>query len=430
MKKLFIFIFFITFNFIYSSSTSALETNTHNTINSYIAINTANGFSLDSYLITQLGFTKGIYEELTSDKTRQAWAWVQFGGEYEDNPPEWYSIAYLRSVNHFHNPITKQGYDGLWWLLWGGFGYLNGVSSIQWAFASDINQSPGGNYSWKDTRQNFYAALTGKDFQGTTVAFTKEERDKYFADTLRGLGQLMHLVEDLSVPEHTRNDGHAPCWLSYSYECWVEESITSRDDLSQYLLTYTPIFFDSSAVGNTNPLVSVPVANLFDTNTYTPFGNPEKNPDVTIDVVTSQNNAQISKIGLSEYTNANFLSPDTMFASGFPYPNWNSVVQNPDPDPDTNRRYLIKLGKDETAAGGRAGNGEHINHFAVDRWGSNLLPSSIRDTGINLRMDRQVYADYAAKLIPRAVGYASSLLSYFFRGQIDMIPDDTKVPAM
>jgi hypothetical protein len=63
----------------------------------------------------------------------------------------------------------------------------------------------------------------------------------------------------------------------------------------------------------------VPIARLFDTNQY----------DGTNPQVTTQNN-----IGLSEYTNANFLSSDTMFTDNlpptslkyFPYPKRASAV--------------------------------------------------------------------------------------------------------
>jgi hypothetical protein len=47
------------------------------------------------------------------------------GGNYEDKPPG--VIPYLRSVNHFHNPLTDQGFSGIW-----GTGFLSGESSIQY----------------------------------------------------------------------------------------------------------------------------------------------------------------------------------------------------------------------------------------------------------------------------------------------------------
>ena len=192
MKKIHLIVLLGIFCFSFSSLTFALETETHKAINEYIATNALNNFSLDSYLKNQLGFTNGIKEEFTSNKTKKAWEWVQFGGEYEDIPYWW--MPYLRSVNHFHNPLTKLGFTGIW-----GTGTLSGVSSLEWSQEFSETQSPGGFYSWYDVRRYFYKALTSVD---------KPTRDQNFADTFRGLGQVMHLVEDLSVPEHTRDNGY------------------------------------------------------------------------------------------------------------------------------------------------------------------------------------------------------------------------------
>lgn len=391
MKRLLITVIIVFGAVFMTMATSfALNTPTHKLINTYVAKTPLNGFSLGSYLIGQLGFQGGI-TSFFNNKTVQDW--LGAGGVYEDEPPLFplsqYAFPYIgRSKNHFHNPLNKQGYTGAWRSLWGVFGLENGQSSIQWS--QNDAQSPGGHYSWLDARDYFYTALTST---------TDTDRQQNYANMFRGLGQLMHLVEDLSVPDHTRNTFHS----FGGYEGWVsgKDGITTFDKLSQH----PPIFFDPLSIGNKNPLAAVPIANLFDNNKY--HGD---NPNASLQ----------SNVGLSEYTNANFLSSGTMFAPGFTYPNWNSVVQNPDPDPVTKRRYLTKLGKNETSLEGKIGNGEHINHLAVDRWGSNLLPSSIKDTGINLKMDKIVYADYAEKLIPRAVGYAAQLLNYFFRGRIDV----------
>jgi hypothetical protein len=40
------------------------------------------------------------------------------------------------------------------------------------------------------------------------------------------VGQLMHLVEDASVPLHTRNDAH----LIFNYETWVEKFRTDKEN--------------------------------------------------------------------------------------------------------------------------------------------------------------------------------------------------------
>lgn len=351
----------------------ALEVGTHKAINEYIANNSLNGFSLDTYLRSNLGMQAGKTEKFGSNAV---WEWLRDGGEYED-VPAWY-LPYLRSVNHFHNPITKQGFSGIW-----GTGILSGESSLLWAQKPKGMQSPGGYYSWHDVRDYYYKALTFN---------IKTERDTFFAQTFRGLGQLMHLVQDLSVPAHARNDGHGPCWLSYNYECWVEAH-------SEMISASTSTFFDLSVLGQPNPLASVPIANLFDTNKYN-----GTNPEITI----SKN------IGLSEYTNTNFASDDTIFKN-FPYPKYSSgsyEMYDVDYSPTKKRIYLRKKG-----------DGEPIEHFATAGPFYKYLSFNPELQKNELKLDGKCHQDYAQKLIPRAVGYSAGLLDYFFRGKMDMIKD-------
>ena len=251
-----------------------LNVKTHRDINNrVVTVTTPSGFNLDSYLVNQLGFSKGKDEELSQKKTIQQW--LEDGGEYEDWPA-WY-LPYVRSKNHFHNPINEQGFSGIW-----DTGFLSGDSAIVWALKDKGTQSPGGYYSWFDVRDYYYRALTSTD---------KTTRDTNFAQTFRGLGQLMHLIQDMSVPEHSRNDGH---YLPFGdYENWV-----SRNPVDFVNATAFPTFF-SNAIQD--------ISSLFDTNQY-----------------NGTNPSASNTIGLAEYANANFLTDDTKF-TGFTYPNKSST---------------------------------------------------------------------------------------------------------
>lgn len=168
----------------------ALNVETHEAINEYIASTTINSFSLSDYLNKNLGFTEGKEEEINGKKV---YKWIVDGGRFEDKPP--WTFPYLRSANHFHNPINDQGFSGIWDIRI----LLSGESAILWSQKTIGTQSPGGYYSWLDVRDYYYKALTSS---------TKSERDTNFAQTFRGMGQLMHLVQDMSVPDHARDDGH------------------------------------------------------------------------------------------------------------------------------------------------------------------------------------------------------------------------------
>ena len=273
MKKTLLFLCLIVLVFI--QPLYALNPSTHKAINGRIAQGTFDGFSLDAYLKTTLGISQGI-DETVAENTKII-DWLKLGGEYEDWPA-WY-LPYLRSKNHFHNPINEQGFSGIW-----DTGFLSGDSAIVWALKDKGTQTPGGYYSWFDVRDYYYRALTSTD---------KTTRDTNFAQTFRGLGQLMHLIQDMSVPEHSRNDGH---YLPFGdYENWV-----SRNPVDFVNATAFPIFFTGSISS---------IKSFMDTDTYTGL-----NPGVTV----------YSTIGLSEYSNANFLTDDTKF-TGFTYPNKSST---------------------------------------------------------------------------------------------------------
>lgn len=341
----------------------ALEKETHYFLNEKIVI----GTNLNNYLKTNLGLPEGIEEKLNG---KWALEWIKEGGKYED-VPYWF-MPYLRSVNHFHNPLTDQGYRG----VWGPF-TLAGWSAVQWAQKPVAEQSPGGHYSWHDVRRYYYWALTSTDLNS---------RDTFFAETFRGLGQLMHLVQDMSVPAHVRDDGH----LFYNYEKWVGKN--------HDILNFNPIFFDPSILTlPPNPLAPIPIAKIFDTDKYT-----SANPDP---IITTDSKA----IGIAEYTNANFLSEDTIFKD-FPYPKYSSQSYDVYAKYHSSMKKRIYLRK--------KGDGEKIEHFATAGPFYNYLSFDPVLQKNALKLDNAVYSDYAKLLIPRAVGYSAGLLNYFFRGEM------------
>lgn len=365
------FIFLILLLILFQNNLFALETDTHQALNSAVSnITTPEGFNLDSYLKKNLGLTQGIEELVSENKTIKNW--FREGGKYEDAPP--WTMPYIRSVNHFHDPLSNKGLKGI------------ANSSIQWALMPKGTQTVGGNYSWFDSRDYFYQALIGKD---------KTIRNEYYGKTFRALGQLTHLVQDLSVPAHVRDDGHLiTTSLAGNYQ-YYEKWVKANANISS--LTSNPVFFDLSALLKPNPLGSVPIVNLFDTNTFTGI-----NPNVS----TQKN------IGLAEYTNPNFLSDDTIFTDDYLYPSkkWLELWT----DSLVNRKYLRKSYE-----------GEPVNHLAAVSW---LYAYRLRyfpqgDQYLPVGLDPECHKEYASKLIPHAVGYSAGLLNYFFRGKMDMIKD-------
>jgi hypothetical protein len=378
-RKPFILMTILLFYFNFTLISYGLEIKTHEKINLKISGLKFEGFLLNSYLKNQLGFKDGIEEIYNKLSIKEL---LRDGGRYEDIPA-WYLI-YLRSVNHYHNPLTENGFHG-----WFYRGVLSGDSSKDWAQKPLGAQNPGGHYSWYDVRDYFYKGLTSP---------TKTEREKYFAETFRGLGQLMHLVQDASVPEHTRDDFHTK-----GYEKWVSNNIDING--------ISPTIFEKSILNRSTS--DHPISNIFDTNRYN-----GTNPGETVG----------GQIGLTEYTNANFFSEDTINSTKFPYPKikgntTTDIRPYKGPSGLYDRQYFLKkcCGETNEGKGYLLSAVDYYDYWRNDPSVSlNLPPFPIPV------LDENVYNEYAQFLLPRAIGYSAGLLGYFFRCELRVEQTDTK----
>lgn len=273
----------------------------------------------------------------------------------------------------------------------------------------DPDQAPGGNWGWGDARRLYLSALTDPDAR---------TREAAAADLFRALGQIMHLVVDAGVPEHTRNDPHPFGTISRrllnrrkagNYEYWVSDqhsggtaSTTATAESgfrTRYLsdgLGFDPNLF-GIAIPDGEARARVPIARLIDTDRYV-AASPD--PNVTMS----------GSIGLAEFANANFFSEDTLHGA-FPFPRREFLTPNPRLAPRSSRvrAYFAKPpGQGLPTAVALA---ECLSERSIGRWvvtGSAPYPC----------VDEAVWEETAAHMLPRAVGYARGVLDYFFRGAI------------
>lgn len=364
---------------------------THEQINTFILSEDICDFSLNDYLMNNVGLIRGVKHELADRpviyndwfgvilKAKQTpERCISEGGRDEDSP-------FIRCKNHFHDPLKEWSRAG----LYEGGVLAGGDSSILWAQREEGTQYLG-NYSWHDVRQYFYRGLTSSE---------DKERAENLIKTFNGVGRLMHLVQDSSVPEHVRNDGHVLPILNF-------EKYLSGNEIHKWLINQTCYAFMSSAFSlPPNTHAPVPVARIVDTDRY-----DGTNPDVTM----------TSPTGLAEYTNANYFSTDTVFTTDdYPYPSWESVnhtvirVQDPRNEADdVHREYLVKM---------------HHGDTSYRLCTAPVLYGQVPETVDYLApiLDENVYGDYAERLIPRAVSYSAGLLKYFFRGTLELkLPPD------
>ena len=125
MKPYRLFLFITLFLLIFSIPGFTYSKKTHKRLNEE-AVNTS-VLVTENYLNSQLGFSKGIKEEISGESdTKTVEKWIRDGGKTEDKP--------IRFKNHFHNPLEEDwNKAGLWRIF---------KSSILWA--QDINQDPKG----------------------------------------------------------------------------------------------------------------------------------------------------------------------------------------------------------------------------------------------------------------------------------------------
>lgn len=371
---------------------------THKDISKFAAEHSVLGKNKGDYL-KNIGFDNSLDEMIIwNGVSHEVFEWLRVGAELEDAGSYWDAImGRARYNNHFHDP-TKL------WNVAGLNDMQSGESSLVWAQDSVKQEtSIGGDWSWQKTREHYYNALTKT---------TDTERQTYFAQTFRGLGQQMHLIQDVSQPAHVRNDAHPEDALlgknyitgDYYFETWAKNN---KPTINSF--TSTPAF--PQVVLNVNYYGNAPVTQFIDTLQYL----STLTPDTSL------------TWGLSEYTNSNFVSDDTIFTENllsdahyFPNPRYSAQcyeLYDEDNVQNNKTTYLRKI--TDNGCGG-----ESIEHFAVASPLFKYLSFDLSIQRLALKLDARVHFDYAQKLIPRAVGYSAGLLNYFFRGDIDAIPDE------
>jgi hypothetical protein len=357
------------------SRVCAFNTGTHYNMNRAVIWNDAD---FTTFLQTEAGFPFGPYQELVDNSALEC---IAMGGvsEDEDNKP-----VPFRFLRHFHDPLQP----------WTSAGLTLGLH----AFASAIiwMQLPSGqqDWSWLDARDHYWTALTSSN---------AAVRDQNWANTFRGIGQVMHLIEDTGSPNHVRNDQHVGGFiygltgLAYygNLDYWAETNesgcpLTGAAPFDRDILFYAAHWE-----------APVPVANLIDTDRYDGFLIPYE-----------------AESGLAEFTNANFFSEDTIFSSQYHHPDITTLV--PTTFTMVNgtvpqfRQYWPKS------------NGDGV---PVDP----VLARGVFDSvaaSLNLRsysLDERVWAATAGYVCPKAVDYAQGALDYFFRGRIEIAAPDRYV---
>jgi hypothetical protein len=347
--------------------------------------------------------------------------WLRRGSSLEDVPNP-------RARHHFHDPIRNAGLNNsdanqkvlnLIWLFskllypdYWGFD-TTGLSTLDRAKGLDGNW---GNeylnyYNWVYARSLFYAALTWE---------SKSEREKFLGSMFVTLGHICHLLEDLGVPAHTRNDfiwGHMVGGIftknrpikegGNPFEVWMQEQIKNNGEQipGAYLarLMDTPPAFDK-------------LDDYWDAGICEPSGVAQWQGDSPGWPDTGFGNPPPEKDwGLAECSNYQFLSYSTIFKNSglqsFPHPaKEHTRVDWYPTGPDGERQYY-RMGYDVPHLA-------RVNYLTFYAW---LIP--IYTIEIPTTEEERVFEDYAKRTIPRTIDYTTGLINYFFRGRMSVEPN-------
>jgi len=155
---------------------------------------TSNVFAFDN-LKVHLALTRSaaeLYNNQTDKKlSNQQIDWLVQGSQAEDTDP--------RYLNHYYDPTTGKGLDSDD-TIYGVTKHFTGISAKEWAKKQD----------------NSLIGLTG-DY--SVSAILENYKVENYARAYQGVGHIMHLVQDMAVPAHTRNDSHA---MGDPFESWAK----------------------------------------------------------------------------------------------------------------------------------------------------------------------------------------------------------------
>jgi hypothetical protein len=348
--------------------------------------------------------------------------WLMEGSSLEDVPNP-------RARHHFHDPIRDHGLDnsdGPAWLMnllyfgsqhsypkYHAFTAM-GISDLDIARGTHFWSEPAPVYrnwcDWPRARDLFYDALT---------VSSESDRQKTLGSMFVTLGHICHLLEDMGVPAHTRNDfiwGHLVAgfhkkitgaknpWYKggHPFEAWLEEQIVN--DGNEIPSVYLNRLMDSTPVFSK-------LEHYWDTNICEPSGVAQWQGDSPGWPGTSFGNPPPEKAwGLVECTNYQFLSYSTIFKSGdlqsFPHPaKEHTRVDWYLTGPDGAKQYY-RIGYD-------------IPHLARSTYSAYLL-GDIAFWNTDTTEEKRVYENYAKRTIPRTIDYTTGLLNYFFRGRLSV----------
>ncbi len=218
--------------------------------------------------------------------------------------------------------------------------------------------------------------------------------------TFEAIGHVVHLLQDVSVPAHVRNDltSHLAFqgfvsrdprrWFSNGFEHYLKKNPDIVNQAQYNALDYTnwqvTDFWDTDGTTLTG-MAEIINANYLSDSTI-PNNNPSTEHTFTYPNISSEN----YQICEEEST----LIPTVKFK----YISRKSRGDCPPPEQKTTDHFAFVSFVNEE---------DEINNQNI--------------SSLKLLLDNNVHDTYAREIIPLAVSYSTDLINYFFRGEIEVI---------
>ena len=324
------------------------------------------------------GGSSSLYQLLPIQFT-DAFNSISDGADEEDNDN--------RGVNHFFDPITGLG-------LHFAFGAVQFTASPDWII--DGVKHEGEKIDYLDLFQSYYDGLTKPTEQARALASNK---------MFNTLGHVVHHIQDMAQPQHTRNDDHCDA-TGFSAASALCSNLTGL---------YKPSAYEAFTAQRSRDFLAAP---FFPFSPKYSKAKPDAN-FVTVDDFW-ENGKRGDSGGMATYSNRNFVTSGTNFFACSANPRGYCAASGyPDPNPESTSK---ELGVIDSLVGQQT----YIK-FTPEGGGQ---AEPISTTTIFLEaltgeyvMNNITYRVSNKYLIPRALAYSAGIINFFFRADIDARAD-------
>jgi hypothetical protein len=308
-----------------------------------------------------------------------------------------------RSLNHFYDPTSKMGLhirntlgSALPSTNWG----TQSNAAFSYLFFSGVN-----DYAWQNARS----------YQSNWIVQPLQtNRNGQAALMFRSVGQVMHLLQDTSQPQHVRNEQHLDQWpfihinttWRSKFEDWGSQHLADTN----FEINFQMAPLNWTLAGFTN------LASFWDRNLYN-----------GTDVVPLEDDVDSGPLlGLAEFCNGNFLTVTGTYGNlpGGTYELPSSVfttLSSVQSNPAASATIVTIDGKQYAHCVVAQTNGGITVpiHSALDFLAAKFTSQTAQLNNIHAD-DPDVISNYHSILLPQAVAYSTGLLDYYFRGRLQV----------